>query len=137
MTTNTRWTDAETESLRTMWLRGDTVQEIAHTLGRNKNEILGKKYRMGLPLRQEGTRNQPMEEAPPAHRTCQYPHGDPRKPDFHFCGGKPVLGKPYCAAHMAVTYTRYRTRREAQQAVEARMGGLLKVIEREAREMKG
>jgi GcrA cell cycle regulator len=137
MTTNTRWTDAETESLRTMWLRGDTVQEIAHTLGRNKNEILGKKYRMGLPLRQEGTRNKPMEEAPPAHRTCQYPHGDPQKPDFHFCGGKPQPGKPYCAAHMAVTYTKYRTRREAQQAVEARMGGLFKVIEREAREMKG
>lgn len=32
-------------------------------------------------------------------RTCRWPVGDPCRPDFFFCGAKPVRGKPYCAAH--------------------------------------
>jgi GcrA cell cycle regulator len=32
---------------------------------------------------------------------CRWPIGDPRSPDFLFCGAKPRRGKPYCAAHCA------------------------------------
>lgn len=33
--------------------------------------------------------------------TCQYPHGDPREPGFHFCGAEIEVadGRPYCADH--------------------------------------
>jgi GcrA cell cycle regulator len=36
---------------------------------------------------------------------CAWPIGDPRDPDFNFCG-RPVArpGLPYCAAHMARAY---------------------------------
>lgn len=34
--------------------------------------------------------------------TCQFPIGDPREPDFHFCG-RPITpdGRPYCPEHEA------------------------------------
>jgi GcrA cell cycle regulator len=38
------------------------------------------------------------------HHACRWPIGDPRTPDFLFCGAKPRRGKPYCAAHCARAY---------------------------------
>ena len=35
---------------------------------------------------------------------CMWPHGHPGDDDFHFCGGWPLPGKPYCAEHSAVAY---------------------------------
>ncbi len=35
---------------------------------------------------------------------CRWPIGDPRDADFHFCNDKRVLGKSYCAHHVAVAY---------------------------------
>ena len=32
---------------------------------------------------------------------CCWPQGDPRKPDFHFCGRTKIPGRPYCAHHHA------------------------------------
>ncbi len=32
---------------------------------------------------------------------CCWPEGDPRKPDFHFCGRSKTPGRPYCAHHRA------------------------------------
>lgn len=43
--------------------------------------------------------------------TCQWPHGDPGTPDFHFCGATPLPGKPYCAEHAAIAYVKIRDRR--------------------------
>ena len=40
-------------------------------------------------------------------RTCQYPIGDPREPDFHFCDA-PITpdGRAYCDEHYARCYTK-------------------------------
>jgi GcrA cell cycle regulator len=39
-------------------------------------------------------------------RRCAFPIGDPREPDFDFCG-KPVLpGSPYCPGCAAIAYRR-------------------------------
>ncbi|MCX5614890.1 GcrA family cell cycle regulator [Bombella saccharophila] len=43
--------------------------------------------------------------------TCQWPHGDPGTPEFHFCGATPLAGKPYCAEHAAIAYVKIRDRR--------------------------
>ncbi len=37
-------------------------------------------------------------ELQPHH--CKWPFGDPKQPDFRFCGCTRVAGKPYCAAHV-------------------------------------
>ena len=34
----------------------------------------------------------------------QWPIGDPQEKDFHFCGIKPAVGKPYCQAHCDIAY---------------------------------
>ena len=31
---------------------------------------------------------------------CRWPVGDPRKPDFFFCGASPVAGRSYCGRHL-------------------------------------
>src|SRR5262249_51841679 len=36
-----------------------------------------------------------------APKACRWPYGDPRHPDFHFCGN-PVAEKPYCERHRAL-----------------------------------
>lgn len=36
--------------------------------------------------------------------TCRFPIGDPGEPDFHFCGGEPSAGKPYCGFHCSIAY---------------------------------
>jgi GcrA cell cycle regulator len=44
--------------------------------------------------------------------TCCWPIGDPGTPGFHFCGAKPLPGKPYCAEHAALAYVKLRDRRD-------------------------
>ena len=35
---------------------------------------------------------------------CAWPIGDPKEPDFHFCGEKATKGKPYCEKHCKIAY---------------------------------
>ena len=35
---------------------------------------------------------------------CRWPLGDPSKPDFAFCGGRAVVGHPYCTHHCRIAY---------------------------------
>lgn len=37
---------------------------------------------------------------------CHWPVGDPREPDFFFCGAPVRSGRPYCGAHCRVAYSR-------------------------------
>lgn len=32
---------------------------------------------------------------------CRWPEGDPKKPEFHFCGREALPAQPYCAHHKA------------------------------------
>ncbi|WP_018980054.1 GcrA family cell cycle regulator [Saccharibacter floricola] len=52
-----------------------------------------------------------MDRATRRGPSCQWPHGDPGTPGFHFCGATPLPGKPYCAEHAAVAYVKIRDRR--------------------------
>ena len=36
---------------------------------------------------------------------CSWPIGDPRSPDFKFCGEPIEEGKPYCTSHCKMAYT--------------------------------
>jgi GcrA cell cycle regulator len=36
--------------------------------------------------------------------TCRFPIGDPRDPDFEYCGARALKGLPYCAGHAALAY---------------------------------
>jgi hypothetical protein len=36
--------------------------------------------------------------------TCRWPFGDPVDADFHYCGERPLIGRPYCDKHDAQSY---------------------------------
>lgn len=40
-------------------------------------------------------RGPPSKPTPP--QSCQWPHGEPRTPQFRFCGERAEPGRPYCA----------------------------------------
>lgn len=41
---------------------------------------------------------------------CRWPIGDPRHPEFHFCGAPRAAGRPYCAAHWQMAFQPARPR---------------------------
>ena len=43
---------------------------------------------------------------------CRYPYGDPRTPDFYFCGKPRVGGLPYCDWHRKIAFVPVTSRRE-------------------------
>lgn len=52
-------------------------------------------------------------------RMCKWPIGDPRAPDFTFCGRDIRTGTPYCHEHASVAYQSSSRSRNAAQAVAA------------------
>src|SRR6266567_4728419 len=101
------WTPERIEQLTALWEQGITTAEIGRRIGVTKNAVIGKVHRLGLVPRV-------VKEAPPPRRNvfdfagpvCMWPVGHPTDDDFHFCGGAPLAGKPYCAHHAAVAYIR-------------------------------
>jgi len=60
-------------------------------------------------------------QAPPrprlgGSRTCCWPIGEPGTPEFRFCEGDPMSGKPYCAEHAAVAYVKPREKERREDA---------------------
>jgi GcrA cell cycle regulator len=47
---------------------------------------------------------------------CRWPQGDPRKPDFHFCGRPAGRGQTYCPHHRAHAYVQPRTSRTRRRS---------------------
>lgn len=37
-------------------------------------------------------------------KMCRWPLGDPKEPDFRFCGCQAVAGLPYCGEHAKIAY---------------------------------
>ena len=49
-------------------------------------------------------------------RSCRWPIGDPKEPDFRFCGCSALPGRPYCAEHMAIAYIPIRPRKRPHKS---------------------
>lgn len=45
---------------------------------------------------------------------CHWPVGDPGEPEFFFCGGPAVAGKPYCLGHCRVAFVARGEHRSAE-----------------------
>lgn len=78
---------------------------------RGKAKAVGQRAIMAA-LR-EGATPLPMADAPSPHPVkhddlephhCRWPIGDPREPEFHFCGATKVTGLPYCTGHAVRAY---------------------------------
>ncbi|NNG03997.1 MAG: global cell cycle regulator GcrA-like protein [Inquilinus sp.] len=127
------WTDEKVAVLRRYWGSGKSASEIAEIIGGlSRNAVIGKAHRLGLagrpsPIKERkkpaARSEQPVAAPPPAvvaavervpvdgatilaltERMCRWPHGDPKKPGFQFCGKPVAAGLSYCAAHMKLAY---------------------------------
>ena len=111
------WTEERLEQLKKLWGQGLSITQIGLKLGVTRNAVVGKVHRMGLPKRQspivrsdkpfEPKRRKlsPLTFAHWDKNECSWPIGDPRSPDFKFCGDKILEGRPYCALHCSMAYT--------------------------------
>ena len=110
------WTGAEIAQLRKLW--GDkslTCEMVGQRLGRTKNAVISKARRLGFAQKRESKAKvviAPKVVAKDASG-CLWPIGDPRQPEFHFCGAKKRAGSSYCAEHHVVAF-RPATPREAK-----------------------
>jgi GcrA cell cycle regulator len=101
------WTPERIELLVKFWEAGVTTAEIGRRIGVTKNAVIGKVHRIGL------TPRVVIEKPPPRRNVfdfvgpvCMWPLGHPGDEDFHFCGSRPMPGRPYCEHHVAVAYIR-------------------------------
>lgn len=100
------WTTELVAELVRLWNEGASTAEIGRRLGISKNAVVGKAHRLSLPPRPSPIRRQTAKVTKFSGPACQWPIGDPRNPDFRFCNDPAAPGKPYCAHHCAVAYTR-------------------------------
>jgi GcrA cell cycle regulator len=54
-------------------------------------------------------------------RICKWPIGDPRHPDFHFCGRASAEGLPYCAEHARRAYQPPARRGEREEPAQRQL----------------
>lgn len=52
-------------------------------------------------------------------RHCRWPIGDPRSPDFRFCGCEIQEGLPYCTHHARIAYQTVSRRSRANASIDA------------------
>ncbi len=135
----TTWTEARIAEVTRLWNEGLTTAEIGRAVGVSKNAVVGKAHRLGLPPRPSPIRNGSAVRAPSAtarrrvrpvakvekaeptnvvklvvgKAPCRWPIGHPDEPDFHFCGERALVGKPYCKTHYDLAYIRVRPRSDA------------------------
>ena len=105
------WTEERIELLRKLWSEGNKASDISEQIGGDisRNAVIGKAHRLGLsgrpsPIKKKkeikGTSLLVLTE-----RMCKWPFGDPKKPDFHFCGKAVDVTMTYCPEHRALAYT--------------------------------
>lgn len=85
---------------------GLSASQAARRLGTTKNSVLSRARRRGFVLRHPPVWERPERAAPPPRvmfpgkGECVWPIGDPRDPDFHFCGAETKeYNGSYCAEH--------------------------------------
>lgn len=107
------WTDERIETLKTMLEQGKSARDIAEKLGGgvSRNAVIGKAHRLGLSSRNKVVKQKPSPLKKDVTNTrtdklCQWPIGDPGTPEFKFCYGDALPGRPYCEDHCNVAYRR-------------------------------
>ena len=103
------WTEEMMDTLKKYWSEGKPASEIAEILGQDisRNSVIGKAHRLGLsgrpsPIKKKAVQHYTLHSM--TERMCKWPFGDPKKPDFHFCGQPVDVAVTYCSEHRALAY---------------------------------
>lgn len=127
------WTEELDATLKTLHEAGLSYRLISDKMGVSRNAIAGRCHRLHLsregksaPMKKTKHSRPPVEQTEPIilpavvpvdtakgaveailstkWRSCRFPIGDPKKPDFHFCGQPTRIGQPYCPDHYSIVY---------------------------------
>lgn len=110
----TIWTPDLIERLAMLWKDGLSTAEIGRRLGITKNAVVGKAHRLALNPRPSPLKRPPAPRvASIAGPSCSWPTGHPGEKEFHFCGKRPMSGKPYCTEHAALAYVKPKEKSNA------------------------
>jgi len=110
----TIWTSDLTAQLAVLWTEGLSTAEIGRRLGISKNAVVGKAHRLFLDPRPSPLKRPPAPRVVgPMGPSCSWPLGHPGEKGFHFCGVRPLPGKPYCAEHAAKAYVKPKEKSNA------------------------
>jgi len=108
------WTPERVDMLQRLFDEGLPTSENGRRMGLTKNTIIGRLHRNGMSRRETGPKFVPQrnffEFSGPG---CLWPQGHPDDAEFHFCGARPLAGKPYCASHSAIAYVRPKEEKKA------------------------
>jgi hypothetical protein len=68
----------------------------------------------------QSRRNKPKTLVELESNECRWPIGDPKEPQFHFCGSLQRPGYPYCERHCRIAFTPARPRYQQPVAIGSR-----------------
>lgn len=105
------WNDIDTQKLRVYWDKDLPVKDIMALLNNRytKNSIIGKARRLHLKRRNIKIEKITVDDIAGVRpedakiTSCRWPIGDPKTPEFRFCGDKIVKGS-YCDHHRKIAY---------------------------------
>ena len=96
-------------TLKQLWSERKSASEIAEILGQDisRNSVIGKAHRLGLSGRPSPIKKKTVQLPTlisMTERMCKWPFGDPKNPDFHFCGRPVEVAITYCPEHRSLAY---------------------------------
>ena len=106
------WTEAKVKKLAKLWGKNIPARDIAEKLGEGitRNAVIGKANRLGLTKDLKPQKKQTVIDDNSDKmfhlkiKGCRWPFGDPGTDEFHFCGARQEIGKPYCTDHCMLAY---------------------------------
>ena len=94
------WLKEEDMALREMWDAGLGSNEIGRRMGRTKNSIIGRAWRLGVPPRRQAKKPERLvgtAEFGGVTGWCQWLEGEPK--ERNFCGARTNAGSSWCPDH--------------------------------------
>jgi GcrA cell cycle regulator len=101
---NTPWPTECCERLKTLLATGMDYRAIATELGVTRNAVTGKIARLGLERPDAGPPPPSFEQDRVVAKGCVWVEGDPRQPDWRWCGAEREPGTAWCAEHRRRAY---------------------------------
>lgn len=105
------WTNDQIARLKELYAAGNGYRKIGDAMGLSRNAVIGKAFRLGLPLERApfAVGRMPREQSSSAVATatlaltarhCRWPVGDLQDPAFHYCCAPKRFEVSYCPDHI-------------------------------------